>query len=360
MKNSKQNREQVIEKLLDCLEQIHKGMDVRTFWPCNSPQIEAYFSDIISTSFYEKFKADKSEFIRAIEKLPVGALRSFLFSSGIIGLKAAKKFEEYSISTSEVVNFVACVTGIIKDKVYSDEFCLDGHNRILSDAEIAEIIEETDWQTARTERTKRRIIGLTMTAQSLAWALYFDMYFYGHISLHGPYSLDDEILLIWDFFDLKPPIWKKFKNEYPKIRICLRYGGDIKIKIDMAEHMTSGPIFEKLMFYDARSGERVIESFRDLEELRVYYQKLAREQVKRVKSLKPLEIVKKGAELFYYQFRQFFSHYGEDWYPPAKVYQRIGKLGLKYWNRYKLGKDAPRRPASYFKKLYDPRNNFVE
>jgi len=52
--------------------------------------------------------------------------------------------------------------------------------------------------------------------------------------------------------------------------------------------------------------------------------------------------------------------YGENWIPDREVIKRIEKNGLKYWHEYGLAREQEEEEPVYYRKLYDPRNDFVE
>lgn len=345
-----------IERLLAAVETTHSGMDPNEFWPATSAQIEAYFDDILAVSIFKKFKKDKGKFKKALARVEPEILKTLLCSGGgIIGLKVARRFENYPLSTEEFKDFVVCILDSIAERRKDDEFCLAGTNLALSQEEVGELARKTTWKKAEGSGIKKAIAGLNVTAESLTWAIFYDIYRNAGMLIHGPYETSKGILLCRDFFDLNPPIWK-LKNKYPKLKIYLIYEDGVEISIDFVNHQTyKAPIVNRLKFYSV-TADKTFATLREVEKLDDYYSGLRKKQVETVESLKPLDVVKKGTEIHYYMLKDFFTFYGEGWEPPRKVYERIEKFGLKYWKRY--GK--PRVYGEFWaKKLYDPRNDFV-
>lgn len=345
-----------IERFLEAVEIAHSGMDPNEFWPATSAQIEAYFDDILAVSIFEKFKKDKEKLKKALDCVEPEILKTLLYSGGgIIGLKVARKFEGYKCTVKEFKDFVVCVLDSIAERRKGDEFCLGGKNLAVGPKEIEKLVKETSWEKARGSEIKKAIAGLNATAESLTWAIFYDIYRYAGMLIHGPYETSRGILLCREFFDLNPPIWN-LQNKYPKLKIYLVYGDDAEISIDFANHQTyETPIVDKLIFYSIVDS-KPLETLEEIEELDEYYSDLRKKQVETVERLEPLEIVKKGAEIHYYLLKDFFAFYGEDWRPPQTVYERINSIGLKYWKKY--GK--PRvYEKSWTRKVYDPRNNFI-
>lgn len=345
------NKDRRIDRLLDAIEQAFAGIDSGSVWPCRVPQIEAYYSDIIAVELFEKFLKDQGRFKKALAQVKVDTLRTSLYSCTIIGLKVARKYEGYKLNNDDFIDFIISFCDVIKDNVWNDEFCADGRNLILGPKEIAKILKEKNWQEAEEEGIQREMAALNIGTESLTWALYFDAYRCGGMYLHGPYETPRGNLIIRDFYDLNPPFWKT-NNRFPVLQTLLIYEKDIEAKIDFMDHILyKEPVVKKLRQFVVIAN-KPLKTKPEIEDLDEYYSELRQKQVKKVESLPPIEIVKKGAEIYYYLFKDF---YGEDWLPPKKFYNRVDRLGLKYWRRFNTIK---KRPASYFRKLYDPRNDF--
>lgn len=353
---SKLTKEEKIERFLDAVEKGFWGMSGTIFWPANPPQIEVYFDDILAIDIFEKFRKDREAFKKALARVEPESLRALLYSGGgIIGLKVARKFEGYNISPAELKDFVVYVLDSIAERRRENPFCLEGKNLAWSQEEIKELVGKTSWKKVKEPQIKKAIAGLNVAAESLTWALFYDLYRSAGMAIHGPYQASKGILLARDFFDLGSPIWD-LENKYPQLKVYLIYKDDVEISIDFINHPTyRTPIIDKLKFYWIAT-DRPIETLREIEELDNYYSRLRTKQAERIKKLKPLEIVKKGAEIHYYLLRDFFAFYNEDWRPPKKVYKRIERLGLKYWNRYRKPKTHGK---SWARRTYDPRNEFI-
>lgn len=348
------DKDKRIDRLLDSIEQAFSGIDSTTVWPCCVPQIEAYYGDIIAVDLFERFLKDRNKFKKALSRVKVDTLRTSLYSCSILGLKVARKYEGYKLSDEDFVDFVLTFCDAIKDQVLSDEFCADGKNFTLKAKEVRQILKKKDWQKAEGEELQREIAAFNVGTESLAWTLYFDAYRSGGMYLHGPYEVPNGLLIIRDFYDLNPPFWK-INNEFPTLQTLLIYERDIRVKIDFMDHIFyEKPVVRKLRQF-AIIANKSLKTEQEIENLENYYSHLCQRQVRAVESLKPIEIIKKGAEIYYYLFKDFFELYGENWHSPKRFYERVDEVGLKYWQRYSTIKA---QPASYFRKLYDPRNDF--
>lgn len=348
-----------IEKFLQAIQAAFSGMGDTKYWPANPPQIEVYFDDILAISIFEKFKEDRGKFERALGRVEPEILKTILYSGGgITGLKVARrKYEGYKLSTEELKDFIVCILDSIAARRRGDEFCLEGKNLVWGPKEAEEVVKETSWESAKSLGLKRAIAGLNVTAESLTWALFFDIYRSAGMRIHGPYQIQEGILLCRDFCNLNPPVWN-LQNRYPELKAYLIYERDVKINIDFVNHpIYKTPIADRLKSYSIIS-KSPLKTLKEIEELKEYYSQLRQRQAVHIEALNPLEIVRKGAEIHYFMLKDFFKFYGEDWRPPKEVYERIDRMGLKYWKRYKYSK-RPQHPQEekglWAKRTYDPR-----
>lgn len=356
---SKLTDDEKIEKFLQAIQVAFSGMGEGEFWPANAPQIEASFSDILAVSIFEKFKGDKEKFKKALDRVEPEVLKALLYlGGGIIGLKVARIYEDYEISIEELKDFVVCILDSVAKRRKGDEFCLGGKNLVLSSEEVKRLIKKTKWPAAKELELKKAIAGLNVTAESLTWAIFYDIYRYAGMLIHGPYQVSRGILLCREFPDLNPPIWN-LQNRCPKLKVHLIYEEGVEIKIDFLNHQIyEVPIVDSLRFYSIAT-DKPLKTLKEIGELDNYYSRLRQEQAERVGGLKPLEIIKKGAKIHYYMLKDFFEFYGEDWWPPKEVYERIGRMGLKYWKRYRRPRHPHQEKGLWARKVFDPRNNFI-
>ena len=350
-------KEEKLEKFLQAVELAFSKMDTTSFWPASAAQIDASFCDLLAVAVFERFKKDRQVFTRALSQVEAELLRTFLICSGIIGLKVAKLYEGYSLSTAEFEDFVVAILDSIASRRKGDEFCLKGTNPALSPQEIQHLLKEKGWQQAKNSRIRRAIARLNVTLESFTWTLFYDIYRYAGMVIHGPYITSQGVLLCRNFFNLNPPLWQ-IDNQYPTIDVYLIYEKGTKITIDFANHQFyPTPIVDKLRFWRVSSPRQRFESLAAIEELESYFSQLREKQAKRVESLKPLEIIKKGAEINYFMLKEFFAFYGDDWRPPKKVYERIERFGMKYWKRF--AKMKMPHTGSWARKAFDPRTDFI-
>jgi len=192
---------------------------------------------------------------------------------------------------------------------------------------------------------------------SLIWSLYFDPYRSAGSEIHGPYLVGNYYILIRDYFDLNPKeIWP-IKNRYSSVKMYLKYPKDIGIKINFIDQVySSEPLGKELIYFSMLVNGKNVTSLSEINSLFKYFSVLVENQSRKINKLTPLEIIKRGAEIYYYASKDFFKYYKEDWRPSQEVYNRIDNWGLKFWDQYK---GSEKVPINFFIKLFDPRNDFI-
>lgn len=350
-----------LNKFLLAVRRSYSDMDAaRTPWPANASQIEAYFSDIIATAIFDKFKKDPVKCKKALSALTLFILYASLYHTEIVGLKVGKIFEGYPANQKDILDFTLFIFNVIRSKTQDDIFCLNGSHKVLTKKEIKEIEKTQEWTEAKDQKIKKEISNLIISLESSVWALYFDSFSCAGKEIHGSYqTADKNIVLIRDYFNLDPKeIWS-VKGKYQSVRICLKYPKKAGIKLDYANHIKSTkPLLNELVSFSILVDGKQVAALFEIHSLFRYFSRLAKKQAERVNALPPLEILKKGAEIYYYRYKKFFEYYGEDWQPPQRVYNRINSLKLKWWKRYENKKGKKFSPNHYVK-LFDPRNDFI-
>ncbi len=350
-----------INKFLSAIKSTYSDMDIsRTSWPATAPQLEAYFSDIIATTIFKKYKENSKKCEEALNTLSVFTLYASLYHTEIIGLKVSKIFNNYPKDQKDIIDFVLFIFNVIKKRIQGELFCLDKTHKILTEKEVKILEKKLKWTEIKKKEIKKEISILIVSLESLIWSLYFDSFTCAGCERQGPYfANNNEVILIRNYFNLNPKeIWP-IKNKYQSVKMHLKYSQGINIQLDYANHIkSSNSLQDKLISFSIIADKKQIATLSEICSLSKYFSHLAKEQAERINRLSPLRIIKKGAEIYYYRYKNFFDYYKEDWRPPQQVYDRINGLRLKWWNYYKSDKDKKKSPE-YYVKLFDPRNNFI-
>lgn len=347
----------IVEDYLEAITDVVVGGEAQQFWPFSPGQVDSYFIDIFARDIFEKSRQNPEEFKKALSLLPPNLLRWFLLPFVILGLKLTKKYDGYRVTSQEMISFIETVREVLLKMVSSEPFCLDGQNIILTDERIKKINQNLNWFGV----SERKVVNLlSLNLESYVWSIDFDLFAYAVI-WHGPYSLPrDKVIFAKSFFDLNNPVWR-LKQPYFKIDIFYLFNNPIDIRIDFAGHTVY-----KQKIWDQLVNVAVVvdgKNIKSSNELKIISQEFSNHRDKRVKiinSLSPEKIIRKAIEVYYYMFRNFFNYYKESWTPPKEVEQRLKKVGLKYWQEFALKENYEEPGEDFFKRLYDPRNDFTD
>lgn len=352
------NKANIVEEYLQAIETSVGNSGSVHFWPLSPGQIDSYFIDIFAETFLEKLRQDTQRFKKAIFHLPANVLRWFFCPQIILGLKLARKFENYQVTENEMVDFLFVVYDVLQAKVESHPFCLDGENRIFKKKELSIFLKHIKW-IENSNENKKLINYLSLDLESFVWSVDFDLFAYG-VTWHGPYLLSaNKTLLIKKFIDLNSEVWRN-DIRFSNIDLLFLFSGPLRVKIDFMTHIFySEPIWESLAKYAVFVDGIPKNNLEDIEKMSEYFSKQRQKQVGLVNALTPRELIFRGVEINYYMFRQFFEFYNEDWHPPRIVAERIEKWGLKYWKMFTRKKDEKPASLKYLRKLFDPRNDFT-
>ncbi len=356
--SKKQNEN--INKFILAVRKAFSTMDNRTILPANGPQLESYFADIIAINMFKKFKNNPNKFQKALNKINTFTLYTSLCNAEISGLKVKKEYDDFPV-TQDIIDFYLFFFDILEKKVGADIFCLNDKHRILSKRQIEKIRMDLLQIGPGDLEIKKEIAKLILATESLVWILYYDLFPCAGSERHGPYTVEKEnVILVRDYFNLNPnEIWP-INNKYSSIRIILKYPKNTNIKINFNNQIKSSKsLRDELISFSIYVDKKRVTSLPEIRLLFQYLSGLVEEQAKRVNLLPPLEIIKKGAEIYYYRYKNLYKDYKEDWRPPRQIYNRIDGFRLRFWNYYKDNKNK-KKPASYYAKIVDPRNDFIE
>lgn len=350
------NSDRVVEDYLDAVVLAIEGGGATKFWPFAPGQTDSYFIDLLSTNLFEKFKKDPGKFKEALFLPPPNVLRWFLLPFVVLGLKLARNYEGYRVTSEETINFIKVVWEVLGEKVRSDPFCLDGKNMVLSQQEVESVKTQQHWFEGI---NRRPVAMLGVDLESFVWSINFDLYAYG-VYWGGPYLLPGKTLITKNFIDLDIPVWN-ISRPYRNIEIYYIFNGKVKTAIDFMSHMVyEDDIWDKLMDFAIVVDGKMVQSVAEIEKLSEYFSQERDMQMKLINNLSPKQLIQKSAEIYHYMFHDLFTYFGEDWQPPKVFKQRLDKEGLKHWNQFKPGLQVKQPDSQFFRKLYDPRNSFTD
>ncbi len=358
------DKDQEIESFLKAIDESFVTIDLSTIWPLGSGQIVAYFDVEEALDIYQRLNKLREKLsIKEIAELmpPPDVIRSAMQHNLIVGLKVAKKLGFVDISAEQRMNYVRLIFEILKQKVRSDIFCLDGKNLIWNENEVTELLSGPGWHKPASSEEKRKIADFIVTSNNLCYTLFFDNFKAGGFYIHGPYDAsksfgDGAILVIREYHNICPKeLWPGLEMPYKSMRICGIYK-KLSLYLDFLNHPISFThISDKLIAHKIYLDNAEV-SINKIEELVALFNKISSKQTNVIKSMSDLEKVKKGAEIEFYLFRRLRDYMGDDW-RPKYAEKVIRDFGGKFVKQFNYKEQAPPSLA-YWKRAFDPRDDY--
>lgn len=340
------------------------GMNLKTSWPLNPGQIDAYFDVEQALSIYFKLiELRKTKSIQEIADLMPSAdvIRIAIENNLILGLKYADKLDICKISKEQRLNYFNLLCDILSYKVKNNIFCLDGKNILLSENEVKILLDQTNFDIPKDSFEKRKVASLAVMGNNLCYSLVYDLNQTFGFHLHGPYNVsdvfgDNSILVIRDYNNINlQEIWPNFKLKYKTLRFLLVYKNlDLTINYSNLPKSNSS-VGDKLIAYKIYLDNNEI-NIGEIEFLIKEFNDATQEQVQRVNNLSNLDKVRKGAEIGFIQFKKLFEYFKEE-PKPKYVEEVISKFGTKFIEDLKIEKQ---KDVDTYVRMLDPSDDFVE
>lgn len=213
--------------------------------------------------------------------------------------------------------------------VYREEpFCENGRNLIWSQRRINEITGESQWIRLVEVTDARQFRRTLSTLNGMLWLLcellYFDFHGAGH-EFHGPYYLNDnQMLIVREFYDLKPDIWPFMAqlefarittySIYSKNEVVYDFFNRTRSPLQLSDHLVHFIIdVDGRVVNELSQIESCLYATRDaLERGSDYIGKLSRK-----------ELLEKFAEAYFFIIKPLQEELGKNWRPPNRLYADI-------------------------------------
>ncbi len=358
------NNKNRIDLFLEALERAFATTGEIAPWPIHIATIFPYFTDIEAADLFAKLKliSKEKQPLKILRRLQVGpsAVKALLMDL-IVGLKVAKP----AISMKERAWFVEYIFDILENMQSGDIFCREGRNLILTPPEVQKFYQETPWLWLESKESKQNLGRSIYKASASTKALIWSLYFYGWddtgYEIHGPYEVAGDKgkrfrLVVTDYFDPKPTLlWKSIEaSPYNSIRLLALYNEEADLSVDIFCHFvnkgnlldTTAAIYLEANGVPIRTRERA-------EVLSSSILERVSRQHELIEAMNKREIIKKYIESRYYAFRKVRMYFGENWYPPKEIIQRI-----QDWKVIEIPESGG-ATSEDLKKAYDPRTDFV-
>lgn len=348
-----------IDDLLNSMTGVF--VDVRDLWPMPPVNLFPYFDVGQALGTYQRLKQlveggmsfnDIAKLFRRAEQV-----RYFLINTGAISLKTAHNLKIADTTIEDQVKLVQWCIQLLKELTQEDPLCLEGKNIYWPQAKVDAFVSKYSWQEV-TGQYKEAVDKLSINLYSMNWSFYWNYYGAAGYDIHGPYQpkgFENSQLIIKDYFNPAPTeLWPLAKEVPFKSAMLGQIYKDTDIKISFGNRIVNqgelaGNNSHFVFIFD---GQQVtdIKTMRDLAQRAV---EITKRQTEYVNSMEKMDVARKCAQLAYYIHKDFYLHFGKDWYPEADIEATIKFLGREFIDREPPKED---RTPEFRREMLDPRN----
>lgn len=170
---------------------------------------------------------------------------------------------------------------------------------------------------------------------TLMWAYSESVYFQGReicCEYHGPYSVNDEKIVIRDYVNLDPrELWPclDWTTKIHSIRVVTFHKKNLQFSIDAFNNVDIhgeglvGSCSGGLLFVNGRLADSGV-----IPGIINEFSKKMSEQLQYIDNILPDELYCKYAQIFWYRKKALADFLGYDWKPPQKVYELISNAKI--------------------------------
>ena len=349
----------------DMVQSIAQGVnDANELWPLAPGQLMPYIDADQSVDMYQKIKkllddGWSYEMIAKLFERPI-LIKMFLLNTGIVGIKSANVYEKL-ITVDQQIEFVSWLLKLAKILNQNDANFIN-RNFFWKDTEVADFVNKSNWQIVNST-VRTALNDLSVSLITLNWALYWD-YFpdTGH-ELHGPYKIEGDdfssnsTLILKDYYNLAPKdIWE-LGNSTPVSTIQLaQIYNTRQMFINFGNRLIGNNLEQNCTHFVLEVDGQKISKTKEIQELSQSIHDFADKQIRHVKSLAPIDLVRKGAMISYFARRKFYLNFAKEWFSETVIDATIKAVGTRFI-------DENTKPISRtFEqklKMWDPRNSWL-
>lgn len=352
------------DDIQDMIDSITEGInDQNELWPIGPVQLMTYIDTDQSMDMYMKLKklfdeGKTDEEIATLFERPV-FIKTFLLNTGILGIKGANVYEKRT-TLKDQIQFVTWMLRILKVLNQNDDLYIVSRNYLWSPSEVDDYVEDTDWLPAD-NNLKKALNILSVNLLALNWALFWDYFPETGHELHGPYKVnkfgENSHLVVKDYFNMSPiEIWETAKDiPFKEVRLSQIYDTD-KMFINFGNRMIGKDLVAHNSRFALTVDGRRVTSLKQIQKISLELKNLADIQAKYVKSLEPIEIVRKGAKITYFARKNFYEYFSDNWYPEDMVEGTIKAIGTKFID---MKDEAKPMSMEVKRETWDPRNELL-
>jgi hypothetical protein len=282
-----------------------------------------------------------------------GRLSNILFNFDGLPMSALSKDEKIWLITK--------IFDLLSFYRKADIFCKDGRNTIWNKEKITQTLKNIEWTDVKEGNFKRNIERFEAMLWSFTELIYFANHAIGH-EFHGPYETKDGLLLVKEFYDLKPEFWNFTKELiFTNIKIFEIYKKDTTITIDFFGRgvRSIGSYRQNLLKIYMQIDDIVIRNEKQIEEYIDVLEKVIGSGVKEAGNLNQKALFQKYMEAWYWAMKPLSERLNKSWKPSEKLYEKfkqdIDPTPLLK-NLEKIGELPLEQQKILLSKRFDPRS----
>ena len=210
-----------------------------------------------------------------------------------------------------------------------DPFCEDLRNIIWSNEEVKHMISKTNMidlnKVDNPDEYKEKINKLNGIAWLFCEMLYTSIHGAGH-EFHGPYNLgDNRILVVKEYYDLKPDFWL-FTSKLPFNKITmLGIYKDADVTFDFFNRTRSTkPLGASLQEFSITVKDQIKPlNIDEIQGITNDLERVSRDGLIEIRNLNKKELMKKFFQSYYFIIKPLREELKRDWWPPNALYDDL-------------------------------------
>ncbi len=181
------------------------------------------------------------------------------------------------------------------------------------------------WTDVSDDAFKRSLEKLEAELWLYAEQIYFSNHPLGH-EFHGPYETEEGVLLVKEFYDLRPEIWGfTSKLSFKSAKFFEVYKKGTVMSIDFFGRGVDAVkgYRENLLKVYMQVDDAVVTSAAQLKKYVDDLEKVMENGAKEIESLDQKTMLQKYMEIWYWALKPLKEKLNEDWRPPARQYEKF-------------------------------------
>lgn len=334
-----------------------------SLWPIPTPQGVLYWA--------KEWSKKLNHVLCLIDKQNVSRLKvkeALKYPSRLVHiLWRIDALQRSDLNREERLYVVRKLFGYLADFRKKDLWCEDGKNILWNFKELRGNKRGLVFFLTKDERRRKLFFNLEASLFLYTELIYWANHPLGHC-FHGLYGNEKGIVLVKEYFDLKPEVWDFSKNlSFSQVEIFEVYKKGTKIKLEFFERgiRTTESFKQNLLSFALKVDEKVVNQAEDISKYLENLQDVIKKGGKFVQSLNKKQLIEKHAQYWFYAIKPLCDLVGEDWHPPQAVrdniYKKYRKIDTIWQNEVKRSFEKmsvlpPKQQERALRDYFDPRS----